>query len=62
MKHEQRLSNQLKKPERGGEEMKKLKLSKGKKKQTIWSQSMLISPGGTNCRIETLLAKEVSTN
>ena len=33
-KQKQRLSNQLKKPEREKEELKKLKLSKGKKKKS----------------------------
>ena len=38
-KQEQRLSNQLKKPEREKDELKKLKLSKGRKKQAVWFQS-----------------------
>ena len=60
-KQEQRLSNQLMKLEREKEELKKLKLSKGRRKQAIWFQRGLISLGGTSCSIGTSLAKEVST-
>ena len=58
LKQEQRLSNQLKKPKRGGEELKKLELREWKKRQAIWSQSVLISHGGTNCSIEISLEKD----
>ena len=59
-KQKQRLSNQLKKPKRQKEELKKLKLSKGRKKQAIWFQRRLISLGWTSCSMGTSLVKEVS--
>ena len=36
VKQEQRLSNQLKKPEKGGEELKKLELTEGKKSKRFY--------------------------
>ena len=56
------MSNQLKKPERGGEGLKKLEVSEGKKKQAIWFQSWPISLGGTNCSIEISLVKKDSAS
>ena len=43
-------------------ELKKLELSKGRKKQAIWFQSVFISLGGTSCSTGTSLEKEVSAS
>ena len=59
---EQRWSNQLKKPEKEREELKKLEQSAVKKKQAIGFWGWLMSPGEINCSIEILLAKEASAS
>ena len=62
LKKEKSLSSQLKKPERGKEELKKLVPSKQNRKQVIGSQSRLMSLGGINYSTKTSLERQASTS